>query len=197
MTSASTELKAIKGDLKRYAIVLFGFLAVLWGLEIVDVVLGQSLNGLGIRPRSAVGLIGVVLHPLLHGGLGHLFGNTIGILIFGWMVMLREESHFYAVTGLTWLLGGLGTWLVGATDSVHIGASGLVFGYFGYLLLAGFFERRFFSILLSLLVLFAWGGMIFGVLPGQAGISWEGHLFGFLAGVLSAKLLAKKPAADA
>jgi membrane associated rhomboid family serine protease len=192
VTSTGEDLRAIKGDLKRYAFVLFGFLAVLWGLELVDIVLGQPLNAFGIRPRTTVGLVGVVLHPLLHGGLGHLLGNTIGILIFGWMLMLREESHFYVVTAMTWLACGLGTWLVGAGDSVHIGASGLVFGYFGHLLFAGFFERRVGSILLSLFVLFAWGGMIFGVLPGQQGISWECHFFGFLAGALSAKILAKK-----
>lgn len=191
--TTGTELAAIKSDLKRYAFVLFGFLALLWGLEIVDLLLGQPLDALGVRPRSAAGLIGILLHPLLHQGLGHLIGNTIGLLVFGWMVMLREEAHFYVVMGLTWLIGGLGIWLVGASGSVHIGASGLVFGLFGYLLLAGLFERRLGSILLSVFVLFAWGGMIFGVLPGQVGISWEGHLFGFLAGALSAKLLAKRP----
>ncbi len=182
----------MKRDLKRYAMVLFGFLAILWGLEIVDIFLGQRLNAFGVQPRTPFGLVGIVFHPLLHGGLAHLLGNTVGLSIFGWMIMLREERHFYVVTALTWLIGGLGIWLVGASGSVHIGASGLVFGYFGYLLLAGLFERRLGSILLSLFVLFTWGGMIFGVLPGQLGISWEGHLFGFVAGGISAKILAQK-----
>jgi membrane associated rhomboid family serine protease len=190
--STREELAAMKRDLKRYAMVLFGFLAVMWGLEIVDIFLGQRLDAFGVRPRSVAGLLGIVFHPLLHGGLAHLLGNTLGIVVFGWMIMLREEKHFYVVTALTWVMGGLGIWLFGATGSVHIGASGLVFGYFGYLLLAGLFERRLGSILLSLFVLFTWGGMIFGVLPGQPGISWEGHLCGFLAGGISAKLLAGK-----
>ncbi len=189
--STREELTAIKRDLRRYAMVLFGFLAVMWSLEIIDVFLGQRLDAFGIQPRSIAGLWGILFAPLLHGGLAHLFGNTLGILLFGWMIMLREERHFYVVTALSWIAGGLGTWLIGASGSVHIGASGLVFGYFGYLLFAGLFERRFGSILLSLLVLVLWGGMIFGVLPGQLGISWEGHLFGFLAGALSAKLLAR------
>jgi len=179
-------------DLMRYALVLFVFLGVLWGLEIVDLILGEPLNAFGVQPRTIPGLAGILFHPLLHGGLGHLLGNTIGLFVFGWMVMLREEKHFYVVIGLTWLIGGAGTWLFGAAGSTHIGASGLVFGLFGYLLLAGVFERRFGSILLSLFVLVTWGGMIFGVLPGQLGISWEGHLFGFLAGALCAKLLAHK-----
>lgn len=191
--TAKEELAALRADLKRHALVLGGFLAVLWAIAIVDGVLGHPLVAWGVHPRTVPGLVGVLTHPLLHGGFAHLLGNTVGFLMLGTMVMLREEKHFYVVTALAWIVGGLGIWLVGATDSVHVGASGLLFGYFGYLLLAGWFERRFGTILLSVIVLFVWGGMIFGVMPGQLGISWEGHLFGFLGGVLGAKLLARRP----
>ncbi|MCA9701184.1 MAG: rhomboid family intramembrane serine protease, partial [Myxococcales bacterium] len=131
-------------------------------------------------------------HPFLHGGLGHLISNSIGILTLGTLVAAHGRGRWALITLVATLLGGLGIWLIGASGSNHIGASGVVFAYFGYLLTAGLFERRFGSILLSVVVLLLWGGMIFGVLPGQVGISWEGHLFGFLAGVLMARVLARR-----
>jgi membrane associated rhomboid family serine protease len=105
--------------------------------------------------------------------------------------MFRERWHFALVTVMAMLLGGLGVWTFGATGSVHIGASGVIFGYLGFLLLSGFFERRFGAILVSLGVGVAYGGLVWGVLPSRPGISWEGHLFGFLAGILAAYVAAR------
>lgn len=178
----------IRRDLARYGKVLFGFVALLWVIEVVSWVL--PIDRFGVHPREAIGLIGVVTHPFLHGGAAHLFGNSLGLLIFGGLVVLKEERDLYVTAALSVLVGGLGTWLVGSSHSNHIGASGLVFGLFGYLLSTGFFARKVGAIFLSVFVLLGWGAMIFGVLPGQPGISWEGHLFGFLGGVLSAGLLA-------
>jgi membrane associated rhomboid family serine protease len=105
--------------------------------------------------------------------------------------MLRETSDFFVVTIITMLVSGLGVWLTAPAYSIHIGASGVIFGYFGFLLLRGYFERSFAAILFSLIVGLLYGGLIWGVLPLQYGISWQGHLFGFIGGALAARLLAQ------
>jgi membrane associated rhomboid family serine protease len=180
-------------ELKLQATILLGFIALLWALELVDTVLLQGwLDGFGIRPRSVTGLRGIVLAPLLHGGLRHLVANTVPLLVLGWLVMLRDTRHWFLVGALATLVGGAGVWLFGAASSVHIGASIVVFGFLGYLLFRGVFERRFWPIVGSVVVALLYGGALIGILPGQSGISWEGHLFGFLGGVGGAKLLAKK-----
>jgi membrane associated rhomboid family serine protease len=164
----------------------------LWTVELVDrLVLGGALDYFGIHPRSLGGLWGILFAPFLHGSFAHLAANTVPLLVLGWLVMLRENWEFYVVTALSALVGGLGVWLLGAPNSVHIGASGVVFGLLGFLLLRGYFERSFPSVFLSLVVGFFYGGVLWGVLPGQPGISWEAHLFGFLGGVIAARLLAR------
>jgi membrane associated rhomboid family serine protease len=190
-----SELKAIKRELKLQATLLFGFVALLWAIEIVDSVLfSGALDSFGVRPRSAGGLVGIALAPLLHMGFGHLIANTLPLITLGWLIMLRETRDLIAVTVLSALVSGIGVWLIGASYSVHIGASGVIFGYFGYLLLRGYFERSILSIGLSLVVVAVYGGMIWGVFPSGFRISWEGHLFGFLGGVLAARLMARRPA---
>jgi membrane associated rhomboid family serine protease len=189
---ARQETKALTRELKTQGTILGGFVAVMWILEIVDIVLGGALNSYGVRPHQLIGLRGIVFAPFLHGGLGHLIANTIPFLVLGWFVMLQETRDFFVVTGITMLVSGLGTWLVGSSNSVHIGASGIIFGYLGFLLLRGYFERNFPSILLSLIVGFLYGGTIWGVLPIQYGVSWQMHLFGFIGGVIAARLLARR-----
>jgi membrane associated rhomboid family serine protease len=120
-----------------------------------------------------------------------LIANTIPFFILGWFVMLQETSDFFVVTAITMLVSGLGVWLFGSAG-LHVGASGLIFGYLGFLLLRGYFERNFPSILLSIIVGVLYGGAIWGVLPTQPGVSWEGHLFGFIGGILAARLLARR-----
>jgi membrane associated rhomboid family serine protease len=191
---SSEDRKAIARELQSHGIILGGFVAIIWILEIVDIFfLGGRLNSYGILPRNLIGLRGILFAPFLHGGFGHLIANTVPFLTLGWLIMLRETSDFFVVTALTMLVSGLGVWLFGAPNTVHIGASGLIFGYLGFLLLRGFFERSVISILLSLIVGFLYGGVIWGVLPTQPGVSWEGHLFGFIGGVLAARLLSRRP----
>jgi len=169
---------------------IFGFLALLWTIEIVDtILLGSSLEHFGLRPRTMDGLIGIFTMPFLHGNWDHLASNTFPLAIFGTLVMLRGLERFLAVTAVIVATSGVAVWLV-ARSSIHIGASGLIFGYLGYLMSIGFWERKLGPILLSLAVGFLYGGMLWGVLPGQPGVSWEGHLFGFLGGVLAARQLA-------
>jgi membrane associated rhomboid family serine protease len=183
---------SIARELKTQVVVLGGFIALIWGLEIVDsLFLGGALNIYGIRPRSITGLFGILFAPFLHGSLGHVAANTIPFLTLGWLIMLRETSDFFVVTIITMLVSGLGVWLTAPAYSIHIGASGVIFGYFGFLLLRGYFERSFAAILFSLIVGLLYGGLIWGVLPLQYGISWQGHLFGFIGGALAARLLAQ------
>lgn len=178
-------------EIKTQAIILATFVAIFWLLEILDqFIFRGSLNYFGIIPHQVIGLRGILFAPFLHGDFPHLIANTVPFLILGWLVMLQETSDFFIVTGLTMLVGGLGVWLFAAPGSIHIGASILIFGYLGFLLLRGYFQRNIPSILLSILVFLLYGGTIWGVLPSRPGISWQGHLFGFLGGVLAAKLIA-------
>lgn len=180
-------------EIKKQISILGSFVAIFWILEILDqFVFHHTLDGYGIRPHSLIGLRGILFAPFLHGGFGHLIANTVPFLILGWLAMIQETSDFWIVTIITMIVGGVGTWMLGAPNSIHIGASSLIFGYLGFLLLRGYFQRNIASILLSLVVGFLYGGLIWGVLPTQPGISWQGHLFGFLGGVLSAKLIAKE-----
>lgn len=191
--SSRGEGREIVAELKTQFIVLAGLVALMWGLEIADQIFFQrflrpGLDIYGIIPRTQIGLRGILFAPFLHGNFPHLIGNTIPFLTLGWLIMLRETRDFFWVSIITALVSGTGTWLFGSTG-VHIGASGVVFGYLGYLLLKGYFERSALSIAISLGVATLYGSLLWGVLPIRYGISWEGHLFGFVGGVLAAWLL--------
>ncbi len=176
--------------LKSQAIILGGFVAVFWILELIDwIVLDGWLDNLGVRPRTLAGLPGILVMPFLHNGFGHVLANTVPFVILGWLVMLRRTADFFIVTAITMLVSGLGVWLFGGSSAPHVGASGLIFGYFGFLLLRAYFERTLRAIVLAVLVFIFYGGLIWGILPFQSGVSWQGHLFGFLGGVLAAYYL--------
>lgn len=169
---------------------MFGVVAMLWAVEIVDAaVFKGGLDEFGIHPRSGLGLVGVLTSPLLHGGFGHLASNTVGLLMFGSLVALWSRREFLLVALASLLVGGLGVWLIGESNSNHIGASGLVFGYFGYVLARGWYERKFLSMTISIGIALMFGSLLAGAIPGLAGwgISWEGHLFGLIGGVLVAR----------
>jgi membrane associated rhomboid family serine protease len=177
---------------KTQAMTLGGGVAALWGTFAANLVLGGALLNYGVVPRSIDGLWGILAAPFLHANLAHLLSNTVPFLILGWLIMIRNRRHLLPVTLAAIIGSGLMAWLLGPTGSVHIGASGVVFGYLGFLMLAGLYARTWGSILLSLTVTALWGGLVFGVLPGQAGVSWQSHLGGFIGGVWAAKLLRKK-----
>jgi membrane associated rhomboid family serine protease len=172
--------------------VVGGLVAVFWIVEIADAALFRGrLDMFGIRPRRLDGLAGIFLAPFLHGGFLHLIANTMPFLILGGLIHWRKPKDFVPVTVLSALIGGAGTWLFGAPGSVHVGASGIIFGFFGFLVARAYYERSFVSILTAFVVLFLYGGIIWGVRPFQSGISWQGHLFGLLGGIFAASLKKK------
>lgn len=166
--------------------VTLAFVALLWVLEGLDTLLGGTLDGAGIRPRSDEGAIGVLLAPLLHAGWEHLVGNTVPVLVLGFLVLATHLARGLAVTAIVWLVGGMGTWLVAPPSTIHLGASTLVFGWLLYLILRGVFSLRLGEIALGVVLLVAYGGLLWGVLPGQQGVSWQSHFFGALGGALAA-----------
>jgi membrane associated rhomboid family serine protease len=185
MTHSSIEAQALKREFTLQAIVLGGLVAIMWGLELVDLGLGGQLDRFGIWPRQSRGLMGILFAPLLHGGFRHLISNTLPFLVLGWLIMAKDWSEWLAVSIVVALVSGGGTWIFGA-NGVHIGASGVIFGYFGFLLARAFFERTAGSFLVAILVFAMFGGMIWGILPIRVGISWEGHLFGLIGGIVAA-----------
>lgn len=185
------ETRGLVREVKTQIWILGCLLAVMWGVELVDQLLQGSLDYFGIIPRTLIGLRGILFAPFLHGNWPHLMANSLPFLGLGWLVMLRRTGDFFVVSAIAMVIGGLGTWLTGAPGSIHIGASGVIFGYLGFLLSLGYFERRLSSVLVAIVVGVLYGGLIWGILPTQYGISWQGHLFGFIGGIVAARLLAK------
>ncbi len=137
----------------------------------------------GLVPRTPHGLIGIISAPFIHGSLSHLIGNSFSFIIFALMLAMLEGNKMFAKVILMILIGGFLTWGMGRNAN-HIGASGLIFSLWGYMLFSGWFSRKLKYIVASIALIFFYSGMIFGVLPGKVGISWEGHLFGFIAGII-------------
>lgn len=172
------------------ALTVLAFTGMLYLIEGFDQATGETLDSEGIVPRDVEELDGILWWPLLHAGFGHLEANTLPLLIFGFLVMAGGLGQFIGVTATIWVLGGLGVWLTAPTGSITLGASGLIFGWLAFLLARGFFARSGKQILLAVVLFFLWGGILFGVLPGQEGVSWQGHLFGALAGLFAARVVA-------
>ena len=183
----SFETRSMSETLKTQWTVLGGAVALMWLTFLATILTGGALLSLGIVPRNLIGLRGIIFAPFLHGSFAHLLANSIPFAIMGWFVMLRDARHFIPVTAAAMIGSGLVAWLLGASGSVHVGASGVIFGYLGFLMFSGWYTRSVPSILIALLVSVLWGGLVFGVLPGQAGISWQAHLGGFIGGALAAR----------
>lgn len=192
-TEVKSEIRLIASDLIAQGMIIGSIVGVMWLLELIDILfLNQRLNLFGIRPRDTGYMWGIAFAPFLHGGISHLLANTPPFIALGWLVLARSRKEFLWVTIVVTISSGLGAWLFGASNSVHIGASGVIFGYFGFLLARGFFDRQLVSIALSLIVGAIYGYLLWGVLPNQPNVSWQGHLFGFLGGVLLARSIAQK-----
>jgi membrane associated rhomboid family serine protease len=172
---------------RQQIVLLLACVALLWSIEGVNALLDHRLNRWGIVPRTLDGLVGIPLSPLLHGSLTHLICNTMPFVTLGGLLVLRGIRLFLTVTLWIVLLSGAALWLLGRS-AYHVGLSGVLFGYFGYLVARGWYERSVTALLVAFLTLILYGSIVWGVLPTRAYISWEGHLFGLLAGVLVARL---------
>jgi membrane associated rhomboid family serine protease len=161
-------------------------LGTLWMIHVVNVLGGGLLLAWGIVPRSLSGLVGIFVAPLLHANVGHLLANTVPFAILGTLLALRGRRDLVRVTAIATVGSGLGCWLFGGPGSVHIGASGVIFGWLGFLMARGLVERSIGSLAVSGLVTFWMGSMVWGVLPLAVGVSWQAHLFGLLAGIAAA-----------
>ncbi len=163
------------------------FIGGLYVVEVLDQLSGSQLQHAGgLEPRETDGLDGILFAPLLHGTWAHLLANTAPLLVFGFLLLLAGVGRWLAVTAVVWLVGGAGVWLSGGAGTLHIGASVLVFGWLVYLLLRGVFSGRPGQLALGFVLLLVYGGVLWGVLPGQPGVSWQGHLFGAIGGGLGA-----------
>lgn len=181
-----------RSQLAQAAIVNGGLLAAMWVLEFVDTFLHGALDGLGIHPRDPGDVWAILTAPWLHVGWGHLMSNSIPFFVLGLFILSAGWREWLAATGMAILASGALVWVFGPPNSVTVGASGLIFGWFGYLVVRGFLTRAGNEIAISVLVLIMYGSLLFGVLP-SGGYSWQGHLGGLLGGVLAAWLLHRRP----
>ena len=170
----------------RAAGLVGGFVALLWLLEIVDTLAAHRLDAYGVQPREGEGLLGIAFAPLLHAGFDHLAANTLLVAVLGFLVLFSGIARGLVVTLTIWVVAGFGVWLVAPAGTTHLGASGLVFGWLVYLMVRGLVSRRAGEVILGMTLFFLYGGVLLGVLPGQPGISWQGHLFGAIGGLLAA-----------
>ncbi|WP_211877589.1 rhomboid family intramembrane serine protease [Pseudarthrobacter albicanus] len=174
---------------RRGLLVVGSFVVLLYLIEIINTLMFHSLNRtFGLRPRSLDGILDILTFPLLHANLAHLLSNTLPLIIFGFLVFLSGLRVFVTALASSWLGSGAVVWLIGL--NVTVGASGLVFGLFAFLLVRGFINRNWWQILLSVVLFMAYGSILFGVLPSVASfVSWQAHLGGAIGGVAAALLL--------
>jgi membrane associated rhomboid family serine protease len=165
---------------------------VMWALEVIDTLDHHKLDQYGIQPHETDGLVGIVTAPFLHAGFGHLIGNTIPFVVMGILIALNGAVRVLAVTAIVGLVSGLGVWLVAPEHTNHIGASGIVFGYATYLMARGFYNRSALEIVIGIVILGIFGTALLSGLAPQQGISWQGHLFGAIGGVVAARVLARE-----
>ncbi len=190
----STEAPRTRTDspVVRGIIVVAALAALMWVVEAIDRVVAGRLDRNGIEPREIDGLDGIVWAPFLHAGWDHLIGNTIPFLLLGFAIAFSGVARVILVTAIVAVVGGLGTWLIAPSNTVHIGASGIVFGYAAYLIARGAFSRSARQIALGLVVVVVWGATLLQGLVPETGISWQGHLFGAIGGVVAARVLAQR-----
>jgi membrane associated rhomboid family serine protease len=183
----SDELKKFK-----YSLILpMLFIFLLWIIEIVDASEHLNLFYYGVFPRETKGLLGIFLSPLIHSDFNHLISNSIPLLILGTGIIFFYRELAYKVVCFVWLISGICVW-IGARDSYHIGASGLIYGLAAFLFLSGVIRRDIRLAAISLLVVFLYGGLVWGLFPIFPHISWEYHLYGGLSGFIAAILYRNK-----
>jgi membrane associated rhomboid family serine protease len=191
--SSKTPKRSDRWTIQRGGIeVLLAFVGVIWLVEVINAIDGYGLNNDGIYPRSLSHLWGIFTAPFIHENFSpHLIDNTIPLLFLGLIIALRGARTLLIVTAIVVVVGGLGTWLIAPSHTDAIGASGVVFGYATYLMTRGIFNRSLLELVTGVIVVVVWGGALLSSLVPHAGISWQGHLCGGIAGILAAWLLAR------
>lgn len=177
-------------DRRRFltaVLVSVGFIAVLWWIKIIELWMGLSFSYLGVHPRTAFGLVGLLTAPVLHGSVGHLINNTLPLLVLGTLVISIYPRAASRAIVLIWLGSGLGIWIIGR-ESSHLGASGLAHGLMFFLFALGLLRRDRPAIATAMIAFFLYGGMLLTILPGDPQVSWEAHMSGAFFGVLAAIL---------
>ncbi|MBZ8178224.1 rhomboid family intramembrane serine protease [Corynebacterium poyangense] len=171
----------------RYAL---GYVVLIWAVFFINLfVFGGTLNALGIHPLDPSAWWHIFVSPLLHANLEHLISNSAPGAIFCFLIGLSGRRAFWEVTFISLIIGGIGVWLFGGVGTNHIGASGLIYGWLAYLVIRGIFNRSFSQILLGVILGFCYSGLVWGVLPGVPGISWQAHLFGGIGGALAGMVI--------
>ncbi|WP_338423541.1 rhomboid family intramembrane serine protease [Streptomyces gobiensis] len=172
---------------------MLSWVVLMWLLEAIDGPAGPIVREYGIQPRDLDEVLDIFPAAFLHFGWDHVMANTVPLLIFGFLAAVRGLARFIGVVLVIIVVSGLGVWLTAPDGSNTAGASGVVFGLFGYLLVRGFVERDALDITVGITVLLLYGSILWGVLPTAAGVSWQGHLFGLIGGVLAAFWLRRTP----
>ena len=182
--------KKTRGSILNRVIVLAALVAVMWALLALHVYWPRhSVNHLAIRPHATEGLWRVLLAPFLHRDVEHLTANTVPFLLLGGLVLAKSAYEFAFVTFVAMVGAGAGAWYFGRPGELHLGASGLIFGYLGFLLARGLFDRTLGSLAIAAVVGFVYGGLVLGVFPQQPDVSWQSHAAGFAAGITCGWLL--------
>jgi membrane associated rhomboid family serine protease len=200
MTDASLPAQSRRDGFLEHASRMVGafvitafLLGACWAVEVVNYADEGSLsNRFGLQAHDANGIWHIFTAPFLHANLDHIMANSVPLAILGFLTALRGLSRFITISLIIMVASGLGVWFLSSPGSVTVGASGLIFGYFGYLIARGFVERRLLDIIVGLVIVLLYGTMIFGALPGQPGISWQAHLFGLIGGVFAAYLTRRR-----
>lgn len=174
---------------------MLGWLALLWAIEGVNALSGQRLDTFGITPRKGSELLDIVPAAFMHVGFAHLASNSVPLLVLGFIAALRGIGRYLAVAVTIMIISGLGVWLIAPAHTTTLGASGLIFGLFGYLLSRGFVDRRPLDVIVGLIVGVLYGSILWGVVPSANGVSWQAHLFGLVGGVVAAFLFRERTVA--
>lgn len=186
-TARRAKRKAQRRSGWRFALL---YVAAIWAVFLINVLLfGGDLNYFGIHPLDISSLPFILTSPLLHANLEHIVGNTIAGAIFAYLVGYSGKRVFWEVSTFVVLIGGIGTWVFGGIGTNHIGASGLVYGWWAYLVVRGFFNHSGRQIILGLTLGFFYSGLVWGMFPGDAGVSWQAHMFGAIGGAVAAMMI--------
>ncbi|MBA3529767.1 MAG: rhomboid family intramembrane serine protease [Propionibacteriaceae bacterium] len=164
----------------------------LWGLEFLDQLSGNRLDSFGIHTRDVDGLPEIFTAPFLHAGWDHLISNSLPFFVLGFLVLLGGMARWLVSSLISIVSSGVAAWLLTPANTIVLGASGLIFGWLTYLLARGVYSRKGTQVVVSLVVLVVYGGMIWGILPAGAGISWQAHLGGAIGGIIAARVLNRR-----